>query len=123
MIQLKKLIISALIVLSTYSISWCQSNNDSIVNNEPDSVIVAVSALRVANAKMIELKYEKEINKNLKEIIINDSCIIAALDNNIICCERNANMAISKARRQRNRAIEVGGGTSLLLLVLLIIAL
>ena len=62
----------------------------NLLANEPDSVhssftgvrvsdeyaLVSYDALRIANAKMAELEYEKEINKNLKEIIVNDSIII-----------------------------------------------
>lgn len=112
-----------LIVLSTCSISWCQKNNDTIVNIEHDSVIVSVNALRIANAKMIELKYEKDINKNLLEVIHTDSLIIDALNTNLASCERTARETNRKLRRQRNRAIEIGGGSSAVLLVLLIIAL
>lgn len=104
----------------TCSISWCQ-NNDSI--HKLDSVIVAVSALRIANAKMIELKYEKEINKNLVDIINTDSIIIDALNTNLDYCKREAKETTRKYKKQRNRAIEIGAGSSALFLVLLIIAL
>ena len=56
-----------ILLLWTCSTSWCQSNlADSIPltgkEMQTDSVLVPISALRVANAKMIELQYEKEIN-------------------------------------------------------------
>lgn len=41
-----------------------------------DSVVVAYDDLRKANAKMVELKYTKEINVKLNNIISNDSIII-----------------------------------------------
>ena len=41
-----------------------------------DSVLVSYNDLRTANAKMIELKYTKEINVKLNNIISNDSVII-----------------------------------------------
>ena len=40
-----------------------------------DSVLVSYDDLRSANAKMIELKYTKEANSKLKDIIRNDSII------------------------------------------------
>ena len=43
---------------------------------DSDSVVVAYNDLRKANAKMIELKYTKEINVKLNNIISNDSVII-----------------------------------------------
>lgn len=80
-----------------------------------DSVLVSVDDLRAANAKMIELRYEKEINLSLKEIIKNDSIAIVALrkDNSVV--ESRA----KKYKRQRN----VAGGASGVLLILLILAL
>lgn len=112
-----------LLVLS-YSTSWCQ--NDSIPSTgvgEPDSVLVAISAIKVANAKIIELKYEKEINKNLRDCIQNDSILISALSTNLSACEINSNNKIAEIKKQRNIAIGAGSGTSLLFLILLIIAL
>lgn len=100
----------------------CQ-NNDSIVETKQDSVLVSIDALRIANVKMIELKYEKIINQNLLDVIYNDSLIIDALNTNWAYCEREARESNSKLRKQRNRAIEIGGGTSVVLLILLIIAL
>lgn len=41
-----------------------------------DSVVVSYDDLRKANAKMVELKYTKEINDKLNSIIANDSVII-----------------------------------------------
>ena len=80
-----------------------------------DSVLVAVDDLRVANAKMIELKYEKEINLSLKEIVKNDSVAIVALRENNSVVEARA----KKYKRQRN----IAGGTSIGVLILLILSL
>lgn len=80
-----------------------------------DSVLVAVDDLRAANAKMIELRYEKEINLSLKEIIKNDSIAIVALRENNSVIESRA----KKYKKQRN----VAGGASGILLILLILAL
>lgn len=101
----------------SYLSSWSENNAMlSFTGEVPhDSVLVSVDDLRAANAKMIELRYEKEINLSLKEIIKNDSVAIMALkqDNSII--ESKA----KEYKKQRN----IAGGTSGVLLVLLIIAL
>ena len=120
-----------LILLSTYSISWCQ--NDTILSTgvvEQDSALVPIQALRVANAKMIELKYEKVINENYRQTIELDSAIIDALENNLYNCglelEEQINICdeeITKIKRQRNTAIGVGTGTSTALLVILLLIL
>ena len=120
-----------LILLSTYSISWCQ--NDTILSTgvvEQDSVLVPIQALRVANAKMIELKYEKAINENYRQTIELDSAIIDALENNLYNCglelEEQINICdeeITKIKRQRNTAIGLGTGTSTALLVILLLIL
>lgn len=120
-----------LILLSTYSISWCQ--NDTILSTgvvEQDSVLVPIQALRVANAKMIELKYEKAINKNYRQTIELDSAIINALENNLYNCalelEEQINSCdeeITKIKRQRNTAIGIGSGTSTALLIILLLIL
>lgn len=120
-----------LILLSTYSISWCQ--NDTILSTgviEQDSVLVPIQALRIANAKMIELKYEKAINENYRQTIVLDSAIINALENNLYNCalelEEQINTCdeeITKIKRQRNTAIGVGTGTSTALLIILLLIL
>lgn len=120
-----------LILLSTYSISWCQ--NDTILSTgvvEQDSVLVPIQALRVANAKMIELKYEKAINENYRQTIELDSAIINALENNLYNCAleleeqiTTCDEEITKIKRQRNTAIGVGTGTSTALLIILLLIL
>lgn len=120
-----------LILLSTYSISWCQ--NDTILSTgvvEQDSVLVPIQALRVANAKMIELKYEKAINENYRQTIELDSAIINALENNLYNCALNleeqinsCDEEITKIKRQRNTAIGIGSGTSTALLIILLLIL
>lgn len=47
-----------------------------------DSVLVSYNDLRLANSKLIQLEYEKQINNKLKEIISNDSIIIKEYSNN-----------------------------------------
>lgn len=84
-----------------------------------DTVCIPVELLRVANAKMVELEYEKQINENLREVVYNDSIVIDDLYNTI---EHNGVVYaanINKVETQRNIAI----GTSAILLVLFIISL
>lgn len=105
-----------IVVLNCFT-SWCQ-NNDSISSTgglEPtDSlVLIPISSIKIANSKMIELKYEKEINKELRHIIVNDSVIISSLNQDII----NSNVKIQKYKKQRN-IIASGGLVSLLLLII-----
>lgn len=117
-----------ILLLWTCSTSWCQSN---VIDSIPltgeevhtDSVLVPISALRVANTKMIELKYEKEINEQLRRLIQTDSNIISALSTNLTACEMNTEIKVAEIKKQRNIAIGTGSGTSLLFLILLIIAL
>ena len=106
-----------MIVLLSYSSSWLESNAHTSFTGEVtnDSVSVAVDDLRAANARMIELRYEKEINLGLKEIIKNDSVAIVALreDNSVITEQAK------KYKRQRN----VAGGAGIGVLLLLILSL
>lgn len=120
-----------IVLLLNYSISWCQ--NDTILSTgelEQDSVLVPISALRVANAKMIELKYEKDINENLRQVVRNDSAIIDALENNILACiyekeqqEVDYEKELAIIKRQRNTAIGIGSGSSAVLLTILLLIL
>lgn len=118
-----------MIVLAlTCSISWCQSNlldSISLTGEEiqTDSVLIPITALKVANAKMIELKYEKEINEQLRRLIQTDSNIIDGLSANLTVCEMNTEIKVAEIKKQRNVAIAAGSGTSLLFLLLFIIAL
>ena len=70
-----------MIALLSYSSSWCQSNASFLPTGElkQDSVLVSIDDLRKANAKMTELKYEKELNTNLREALKNDEVIINTL--------------------------------------------
>lgn len=106
-----------MIALLSYLNSWSESNAHPSFTGEVtnDSVLVAIDDLRVANAKMIELRYEKEINNSLKEIIKNDSIAIVALreDNSVV------KQQAKKYKRQRN----VAGGAGGVLVILLILAL
>ena len=95
-----------MIVLLHSSMSWSKSDNDSIHSStgEPiqDSVLIAYSDLRVANSKMVELKYEKEINKHYRTIISNDSIAIDNLILRIGNMEENHKRDIRRIKRERN---------------------
>ena len=108
------------IVLLSYSTSW--SRNEYYISFTgveqqalEDSVLVPISALRQANAKMIELKYEKEINTNLRQVIANDSIIINEYNTKLNNSERKS--------LQYKRKAKVASGVSAGLLVLLIFSL
>lgn len=66
---------------------------------------------------MIELDYEKEINKSLRSIIINDENIIKEYDNNV----NNLKLQIIKETRKR-KIVTIGGIAVSLALVIAIIA-
>ena len=97
------------IVLLSCSISWCQNDNATISSTgeltaSPDSVLIAFDDLRKANAKMVKLKYEKEINDSLRSIIKNDDIIMREYSSNVDALKKQ----ITQAKKQRNLA--VGGG-------------
>lgn len=98
-----------MIVLLGYSINLSANNTYSLVYNpstgevvQPkDSVLISYDDLRLANSKLIELEYEKQINNNLRSIIFNDSIIIR--DYKVL--NERINKDCKKAIRQRNIAI------------------
>ena len=97
------------IVLLSCSTSWCQNDNATISSTgeltaSPDSVLIAFDDLRKANAKMVELKYEKEINDSLRSIIKNNDAIMRKYSSNIDALKKQ----VKQVKRQRNLA--VGGG-------------
>ena len=110
-----------MIVLSSYSTSWCQNEQDTIPStgeriSTPDSVLIAFDDLRKANAKMVELKYEKEINDSLLSIIVNDDKIIREYSS----WNNSLTKQISSYKRQRNIAIGGGLAAALSLVITLI---
>lgn len=109
-----------MIVLLSCSTSWCQNDNTTISSTgeltaTPDSVLIAFDDLRKANAKMVELKYEKEINDSLRSIIKNDDVIMREYSRNVDAFKKQ----IKQVKKERNLA--VGGG--LLATLSLVIAL
>ena len=98
-----------MIVLLNYSTSLCQNNSATISSTgeltaSPDSVLISFNDLRKANAKIVELKYQKEINDSLRSIIKNDNLIIREYSLNIDAL----NKQIKQVKRQRN--LTIGGG-------------
>jgi len=98
-----------MIVLLSCSTSWCQNDNATIsstgeLSATPDSVLISFDDLRKANAKMVELKYEKEINDSLRSIIKNDDVIMREYSRNVDALKKQ----VKQVKRQRNLA--VGGG-------------
>ena len=98
-----------MIVLLSYSTSWCQNDNTTSSSTggltaKSDSVLIAYDDLRKANAKMVELKYEKEINDSLRSIIANDEIIIGEYNRKVD--------ALNKQIKQENKKykIAVWGG-------------
>ena len=78
---------------------------------QEDSVLVSYNDLKVANSKLIELKYEKETNNILRKIIRNDSLIIDTLtvDNLRLTSEvQTLNKSNKKYKKQRNVGFCVG---------------
>ena len=106
-----------ILLLLTYSTSWSQNNI------EQDSVLVPLSAIKVANAKMIELEYEKQINIELNNVIKQDSLIIDNLYNTIYENNNRYNNNIDKLVKERNTATLVGGSTSVILFIILILSI
>ena len=66
---------------------------------------------------MIELKYEKEINKNLRNIIYNDSIAIHSLKCDIHNVFVEADKRVNKVKKQRNVAGGIGIGALILLII------
>ena len=98
-----------MIVLLSCSTSWCQNDNATISSTgelaaSSDSVLIAFDDLRKANAKMVELKYEKEINDSLRSIIKNNDAIMREYRSNVDALKKQ----ITQAKKQRNLAIRGG---------------
>lgn len=107
-----------MIVLLSCLSNWCQSSyaqSSFTGEHHNDSVLVSYDDLRVANAKMIELKYVKSINSRLSDIISNDSIIQRQQSQTIL----KAAKKVKRYKSQRN----VLGGTSIIAILALVIVL
>ena len=103
-----------MIVLLSCSInSSSKSLTSSTGRIEQDSITIAISDIRKANAKLIELSYEKDINKNLRQIIVNDSVLAEQARQRYILLDRSC----KKIKKQRNIAY-CGTGVAIVLLIL-----
>jgi len=92
-----------MIVLLNCSTSWCQNDNSYIsstgeLTSSNDSVLIAFDNLRKANAKMVELKYEKEINDSLRSIIAKDEIIMREYKRNVNALQKQV---IQETRRRK----------------------
>ena len=100
-----------MIALLSYSTNLSASNQtDSTIPStgevvgNTDSVLISYDDLRLANSKLIELNYEKQINTNLRAIVANDSIIINDYRN----ITEKLNKDYKKAIKHRNIAISAG---------------
>lgn len=103
-----------MIVLLSCSINSSSKSLTSFTGGiEQDSVTIAISDIRKANAKLIELSYEKDINKNLRQIIVNDSVLAEQARQRYILLDRSC----KKIKKQRNIAY-CSTGVAIVLLIL-----
>ena len=94
------------------------SESDTIPSTgRQDSVLIAYDDLRKVNSKLIELKYEKDINEKLNAIISNDSIAIDNLKRRIDIVQRDSKRELDKVRNQRNIAGGIGIGAIILLII------
>ena len=106
-----------MIVLLSYSINSSSKVYIPFTGGlEHDSVKVAIDDLRKANIKLIELSYEKDINKNLRQIIRNDSILAEQARQRYILLDRSC----KKITKQRNVACCGAAGAIILLILSLI---
>lgn len=92
------------------------SQHSSTGEVKQDSVLIAYDDLRIVNSKLIELKFEKEINSKLKQTIHNDSIIQANYDVYINKLDKDK----TKYKKQRNILGGISLGTIITTLILLI---
>ena len=106
-----------MIVLLSYSINSSSKVYMPFTGGlEHDSIKVAIDDLRKANTKLIELSYEKDINKNLRQIIRNDSILAEQARQRYILLDRSC----KKVTKQRNVACCSATGAIILLILSLI---
>ena len=95
--------------INLYANNYYISSTGEVV--QEDSVLISYNDLKVVNGKLIELKYEKEINNLLKSIIRNDSLVIDTLtiDNLRLNTEvQTLNKSNKKYKKQRNVGFGIG---------------
>ena len=109
-----------MIALLSYSINSLANEGDIIPSTgRQDSVLIAYDDLRKVNGKLIELEYERDINKHLRTIVYNDSIAIDNLKSGINRISADADKRVKKVKRERN----IAGGIGIVAIVLLIISI
>ena len=81
-----------------------------------DSVKLSINDLRKANIKLIQLDYEKAINNNLRQIIVNDSVLAEQARQRYILLDRTC----KKIKKQRNIGVGAAIGSILLFIISII---
>ena len=81
-----------------------------------DSVKISINDLRKANIKLIQLDYEKAINNNLRQIIVNDSVLAEQARQRYILLDRTC----KKIKKQRNIGVGAAIGSILLFIISII---
>ena len=113
-----------IVLLGSYSRSWCQSEIDNIVHpprgvNTTDTVVsVPISMIKVANAKIIKSKLYKDIIEEQDSIISLQKLKYNTINNEIKILQCNLdntnkvndNLNKSIERIKRNNRYLVGGG-------------
>jgi len=100
----------------------CSINSSSKSSSLPtggldsDSVKVAINDLRKANAKLIQLDYERDINNSLRQIVRNDSVLAEQARQRYLLLDRSC----KKIKRQRNIGVGAAIGSILLLIISII---
>ena len=110
-----------MILLLSYSKSWCQNESSISSKGDVDSVLVSYNDLRIANSKMIELKYQKAANDTLRAIVANDRVIIGKLNESLEkykIVNNNLNNVIKKQKKN----LVIFKSTTVLAIVGLVIA-
>ena len=97
-----------MIALLSYSMSLSAQTDTKhsptgVLVETNDSVLISYDDLRIVNSKLTELKYEKEINAKLREVVDNDKVII----DNYKSLNDNINTSYKKMKLQRNIFIGV----------------
>lgn len=106
-----------MIVLLSYSINSSSKVYIPFTGGlECDSIKVSIDDLRKANIKLIELSYEKDINKNLRQIVKNDSVLAEQARQRYILLDRSR----KQIKKQRNIAYCSSGVTIVLLILSLL---
>ena len=103
-----------IVLLSFFmSLSINSYATDSSTGGIPeDSVIISK-----VNGKLIELEYEKSINRHLSTIITNDSIAIRNLNFRINMLDRDYSKRINEVKKQRDTAVGISIGAIVLLII------